>query len=133
MEQSPPSKEDQKLDTDLDIVPTLPALNKSTPVTRQARSHLVLLCSLLSLIALAWIFGLDILQVSGNTSYKTIALGLCFIVGIGGLALHWTGTTSIDWYEMIASYWWLSMPLLGLTGILLVLMQEGSSELGELS
>jgi len=133
MEQSSSSKDDQKLDTNLDILPTLPALDQSTPVTHQARSHLVLLCSLLSLIALAWISGLDILQVSGNTSYKQVALGLGIIVGIGGMALHWTGSTSIDWYKMITNYWWLSMPVLGGTGLLLVMMQEGSSELRELS
>jgi len=117
----------------LDILPSLPALDESRPVSHHARSHLVLLCSLFSLVVLAWLFGLDLLQVSENTSWKSLGLGLSLIVGVGGLVLHWTGTTSIDWYEMIASYWWLSMPVLGGTGLLLVMMQEGSSELGELS
>lgn len=124
---------DPKLDTKLDILPTLPSLDESRPVSHHARSHLVLLCSLLSLVVLAWLFGLDLLQVSKDTSWKTLGLGVALIVGIGGLVLHWIGTTSIDWYEMIANYWWLSMPVLGGTGLLLVMMQEGSSELGELS
>lgn len=45
--------------------------------------------------------------------------------------MYWTGSNSIDSRELIAGWWWLSMPIDAAAGLLLVIMQETSSELGE--
>ena len=45
--------------------------------------------------------------------------------------LYWTGSHKIDWWELVAGYGWLSMPVAGAAGLLLVMAQEQSSGLHE--
>ena len=52
-------------------------------------------------------------------------------MGVGGLLLYWTGSHSIDWWELITRYWWLSMPVAGAAGLLLVMAQERADGLGD--
>ena len=44
--------------------------------------------------------------------------------------MYWTESHSIDWRELIAGWWWLSMPIGAAAGLLLAIMQESSSKLG---
>jgi len=46
------------------------------------------------------------------------------VAAMGGLLLFWTGSHSIDWYELVAGYWWLSLPVAGAAGLMLVMAQE---------
>jgi hypothetical protein len=99
---------------DPEFVPTL----DSAPVFRKVQSFSVLFGGLLGALALASLAGVDILQ-SGPQ-----------IAGVGALlvlALWWTGTVWIDWWEVVLGYWWLSMPVGGAAGLCLILMQENAS------
>ena len=46
--------------------------------------------------------------------------------------LYWVGGHYIDWWELVAGYWWLSLPAAGAAGILFVMAQEQSSGLHEI-
>jgi len=75
--------------------------------------------------------GFELFQVSDRTSWGTLALGLGGVVAGGVCLLYWTGSLYIDWWELVAGYWWLSMPVAGAAGLLLVMAQEQATGFSE--
>jgi hypothetical protein len=128
-------------------LPTLEPNQKST--TRYIQSFLVLLFLLSTTVIGAWFFELSILQISSSTptslnpKAKNVlpVLGmvirveqLALLVGMISvlfLAMWFTGTVWIDWWELVIGYWWLSMPIAALVGVLFFLAQEGTETIGE--
>lgn len=104
--------------TDPDFLPTLEA----APATQHAKSHLLLLSLLGGAVVAAWLMGFELLQVSAQHSYMDLGL----LLGAAAL-LWWVGGLAVDWWELVAGYWWLSMPVAGAAGLLLVMAQEQST------
>lgn len=128
----------------------LPTLEpKKTPTIRYIQSFLVLLFLLSAAVIGAWFFELSILQsgfgtaTSPNPKAKNVLsiLGivirveqLALLVGTIGVlffAMWFTGTVWIDWWELVIGYWWLSMPIAGLAGLLFLLAQERTDTMGQ--
>ena len=47
------------------------------------------------------------------------------------LAMWFTGTVWIDWWELVIGYWWLSIPISAATGLLFVMAQERADTIKE--
>jgi len=106
--------------TDTSFVPTL----DEAPKTQQAKSHGLLLFLVVGAVLGAWLFGFELFQVGVGESYTSLILVLGSTSAILVGALVWTGTMNIDWWEVVAGYWWLSLPVAGAAGLALVMMQE---------
>jgi hypothetical protein len=68
--------------------------------------------------------GFELLQTRDDVSWGALALGLGGAGSAAGVLLYWTGSHYIDWWELVMGYWWLSMPVAGAAGVLLVMAQE---------
>jgi len=99
--------------TDTDFVPTLDA----APPTRYLQSFMVLTGMIGSMAFAAYYMKFDIFQ----TTLQQYA-----ILGVVVTSLFYTGVVWIDWWEVAVGYWWLSFPVLGLAGLLLVRMDEAT-------
>lgn len=51
------------------------------------------------------------------------------VVGVGLGVVLWTDVYKVDWYEVVAGYWWVVIPALGSVGWVVVMAQEGEHEL----
>ncbi|MCJ1249694.1 hypothetical protein MMC30_006920 [Trapelia coarctata] len=105
--------------TDPDI---LPSLDSETSLPHRLGSYIVLLSLLASGLFAAYIFGVDILQ----TQTQLVGVGITIALGMGLV-----GGWSIDWWDLVLGYWWLSMPVAGLAGLMFLLMQEEGSGMVE--
>jgi len=114
--------------TDPDFLPTL----DDVPPTQKAKSHLLLFSLLLGGVFSAWFMGFELFQVHENKSWLELGILLAAVVGAGGLLLIWTGSTAIDWWELVAGYWWLSLPVAGAAGLILVMAQEQATGFEEM-
>jgi hypothetical protein len=121
-------------------LPTLEA--EKTPATRYIQSFLVLIVLLSAAVFGAWFLELSILQISSTASTSSnpesknvlSILGmampvqqLALLVGVTSvlfLAMWFTGTVWIDWWELVIGYWWLSIPIGALAGLLFLMAQE---------
>lgn len=82
------------------------------------------------MVGLGWIFGLDLLQFS-NGSYTELLLPLGGVVlGVLGL-LAWTGSLSLDFWDLVMKWGWYSIPAVGAAGLLFVVMQERTEMMGD--
>ena len=77
---------------------------------------------------MAYLGGFELFQVSEHSSWWEVGLGVGAALLVVLTALYWTGIQSIDWWELVKGYWWLSMPVAGAAGLLLVMAQEQSSD-----
>ena len=100
----------------------LPSLNEDTSLLRRLGSYVVLLTLLASGLFAAYIFGVDILQ----TQTQIIGVGIAVAIALG-FAGGWT----IDWWDLVLGYWWLSMPVAGLAGLAFLMLQERASGMVE--
>ena len=108
--------------TDPNFLPTL----DNAPIEQHAKSHLLLLSMVLGAGLLAYLGGFELLQVSEQSSWQDVGLGAGAAVLLVLAGLYWTGAHYIDWWELVSGYWWLSMPVAGAAGLLLVMAQEKS-------
>lgn len=134
----------------LDPTFPLPILeSKKTPTSRYIQSFLLLLFLLLGAVFRAWYLELSILQTgstvstSPNPKSKNVLsmLGmamhmeqLALLLGVTGLlflAMWFTGTIWIDWWELVIAYWWLSIPTGAAAGLLFVMAQERTDTMGQ--
>ncbi|KUJ24065.1 uncharacterized protein LY89DRAFT_11190 [Mollisia scopiformis] len=65
------------------------------------------------------------LAASSWTTVGTVAVG---VLGIGMGMVCWTNVYKVDWYEVVAGYWWLVIPALGAVGWAIAIVQEGEKE-----
>jgi len=79
----------------------------------------------------AWLMGFELFQIQEDASWGVLALGLGSVIGMGGALMVWTGSHHIDWWELVAGYWWLSMPAAGAAGLFFVMAQEQVTEFKE--
>jgi hypothetical protein len=123
-------------------------LNK-TCTTRYIQSRLVLLFLLSAAVIGAWHFELSIFQSSSsmatspNPKAQSVLslLGMVIImeqlallvamISVLLLALWFVGTVWIDCWELVVGYWWLTMPIAGLVGVLFLLAEEGTDAIGD--
>jgi hypothetical protein len=108
-------------------LPTLEA--EKTPATRYIRSFVVLIVLLSAAVFGAWFLELSILQIgstastSSNPKSKDVLLTLgmampvqqlALLLGVTSvlfLAMWFTGTVWIDWWQLVIGYWRLSIPI----------------------
>lgn len=109
--------------TDPDFLPTL----DEAPATQHVKSHLLLLSLIVGGVFSAWFVGFKMFQVFEHQSWGELALGLGAVVAAAAGMLYWTGSHFIDWWELVTGFWWLSMPVAGAAGLLLLIAQEQSS------
>jgi len=69
--------------------------------------------------------------VSNSASWGSLLLMLGGVSAAGAVLMYWTGSHYIDWWELLAGYWWLSMPVAGMAGVLLVMAQERATSFNE--
>ncbi len=128
----------------------LPTLEpKKTPTSRYIQSFLVLSLLLCAGVIGAWFFEFSILQTSSSTStspnpkskHVWSILGLvmpkeqlALLVGVIivlFLAMWFTGTIWIDWWELVVGYWWLSMAVCAAVALLFLMAQERTDTMGQ--
>jgi len=100
----------------------LPSINAETPLLHRLGSYIVLASLLSGGLFVAYIFGVDILQ----TQAEIVGIGLAVAIAFG-----FVGGWSIDWWDLVLGYWWLSMPVAGLAGLAFMVMQERASGMVE--
>lgn len=100
--------------TDPDFLPALEA-----PATQHVKFHLLLVSFNIGCVVSASFIGFELFHVSEIPSWVALALGLGAVVTAAAAALNWAVGYNIDW--------WLSMPVAGNVGLLLVIAQEQSS------
>jgi len=105
----------------------LPQLDENSSVLEYVLSFVTLFGLLGGGIYAAWLYGTPLLQ----TSQPLLFLPAVFVVTVGLLGL--VGTLWINWWELVLGYWWLSMPIGALAGLVLVFNQEANSGLDETS
>ena len=123
--------DDKKLDTAVAAVidPKFPLpqlTEKSTPL-EYVLSFGTLFLLLGAGIYGAWLYGTTMLQ----TAQPLLVLPAVFLVTLGVLAF--VGTIWINWWELVLGYWWLSMPIGAMAGLVLVFNQEANTGLEESS
>lgn len=74
----------------------------------------------------AWLYEVALLQ----TAQPLLLLPAVFVVSVGALGL--AGLFAVNWWELVLGYWWLSMPVAAMAGLVLVMKQEQSTGLEEL-
>jgi len=79
----------------------------------------------------AHVLGFELFQASEHSSWGEVVLGIGTEMLAIAMALYWTGSYCIDWWKLVSDHWWLSMPVAGATGLLLVIAQEQSSDWNE--
>lgn len=114
-----------------------------TPTSRYIQSFLLLFILLSAAVLGAWFFELSILQASPNQEAKHVLsfvgvtmpveqlLLLVGVISVLFLAMWFTGTIWIDWWELVVGYWWLTAPVAAAMGLLLVVAQERIDTVGE--
>lgn len=121
--------DDHKLSTAIAAVTDpkfpLPILDEKSSPVRYILSFGTLFLLLGGGIGGAWMLGTELLQ----SSQPVVFAGGIFAAVLG--ALFVTGTVWVDWFELVVGYWWLSMPIGALAGLILVLNHEDSTGLEE--
>jgi hypothetical protein len=105
----------------------LPELNDKSSILDYILSFITLFVLLGLGLCGAWLFDASMLQ----SSQPLFVLSTAFTVIVAALFL--TGTVWVNWWELVLGYWWLSMPIGALAGLVLVLNQEASTGLEESS
>ncbi|ERF75877.1 hypothetical protein EPUS_01243 [Endocarpon pusillum Z07020] len=128
----------------------LPTLEpKKTPTTRYIQSFLVLFFLLAAGVMGARFFELSILQTSSSIStspnpkskHVLSVLGLVMpkeqlavligVIVVLFLAMWFTGTIWIDWWELVVGYWWLSLAICVAVALLFLMAQERTDTIGQ--
>lgn len=102
---------------------SLPSL-EDKPIAHQAKSHGLLLFIVLGAVAGCWLLGFSLFQVSPGSSWKELLALLGAFAAAALALLVWTGTHSLDLWTLVMRWGWYTLPLVGATGLLFVMMQE---------
>ncbi|KAF3160249.1 hypothetical protein TWF106_009014 [Orbilia oligospora] len=104
---------------DTSLAPTLEA----APLFRYIQSFVILSFLLGSAGVGVWYLGFDIFQTTTQQWVIVAAVTTC---------LFYSGVVWIDWWAVVVEYWWLSIPILAGTGILLTRMDEAIRDVQEI-
>lgn len=124
----PPSK----LSTDPLAALSDPDLLPSTDhasTARRLRSHLFLLMIVATGVLGSRYLGLDMLQGEGWPAAATNA-GVAAL-GVGGVLM--TGGLAVDWYEIVLGWWWVSAPIMVMAGLVIVMAEERTQGVEEVT
>ena len=105
----------------------LPQLDENSSVLEYVLSFATLFILLGAGIYGAWLYDVPLLQ----SAQPLLVLPAVFLLIIGILAF--VGTLWINWWELVLGYWWLSMPIGAMAGLVLVFNQEANAGLDETS
>ena len=111
---------------DPDLLPT----TTSKPRLQQARSFTFLVIIVASGVGAGWFAGLDILQGESLTEVSAKGGLLCILAVLGVLM---TGGQEIDWFELVLGWWWVAMPIYTMAGLTIVMAQERTQGLQEVT
>lgn len=121
--------------------PEQPSLNEKTslpslenkPLTHQLKSHSLLFGVVIAAVLASYLFGFSLLQVHPSSTWLELGVFLACIAGAAGIALAWTGTHSLDVWELVMRWGWYTLPGLGAAGLIFVMMQERSDGMDDVS
>jgi hypothetical protein len=108
-----------------------PRLSAHASRIHKAKSH-ILLFFLICILTLA-VYLLNpnflgsVIKSLATSSWSTVVVAGVGVVGVGLGLVVWTDVYKVDWYEVVAGYWWVVIP--ALVGWLVVMAQEGEHEL----